>query len=85
MIQVINHGVLERVIERMVKAHHMFFEQPEEEKSKYRVEGHEKPIVYGTSFTAKGQNVLEWRDFLMFIVVGTINAQTLQHWPPVIW
>ncbi|GLJ42646.1 hypothetical protein SUGI_0883830 [Cryptomeria japonica] len=82
--QVINHGVPEGVIERMVKAHHMFLEQPEEEKSKYKAEGHEKPVLYGTGFTAKGQKVLEWRDFLMFIVAGTIDAQTLQHWPPVI-
>lgn len=82
--QVINHGVPERVIENMVRAHHMFFELPEEEKAKYKSERHDKPVVYGTSFTAKDQKVLEWRDFLMFIVEGNIEAQTLKDWPPII-
>ncbi|GLJ42643.1 hypothetical protein SUGI_0883800 [Cryptomeria japonica] len=82
--QVINHGVPERVIENMMRAHHMFFELPEVEKAKYKAERHDKPVVYGTSFTAKDQKVLEWRDFLMFIVEGTIDAQTLKDWPPII-
>ncbi|KAH9324169.1 hypothetical protein KI387_004347, partial [Taxus chinensis] len=81
---IINHGVPERVIKRMVEAHHLFFEQPEEEKAKYKAEGHQKLVVYGTSFAAKNQKVLEWRDFLMFIVAGAIDDETVQCWPQVI-
>uniref|UniRef100_A0A0D6QX89 Fe2OG dioxygenase domain-containing protein n=1 Tax=Araucaria cunninghamii TaxID=56994 RepID=A0A0D6QX89_ARACU len=81
--QVINHGVPERVIERMAEAHHRFFELPEEEKAKYRTEDQMKPVIYGTSFTAKNQKVLQWRDFLGIVIVA-MDAQTLESWPPII-
>ncbi|GLJ42647.1 hypothetical protein SUGI_0883840 [Cryptomeria japonica] len=81
--QVVNHGIPERVMEKMVEAHHRFFEQPEEEKAKYKAEGPQKPVIYGTSFTAKDERILEWRDFLL-LMIGELNAQTAECWPPVI-
>uniref|UniRef100_A0A0C9RSZ4 TSA: Wollemia nobilis Ref_Wollemi_Transcript_14309_1211 transcribed RNA sequence n=1 Tax=Wollemia nobilis TaxID=56998 RepID=A0A0C9RSZ4_9CONI len=82
--QVINHSVPKRVIERMVEAHHRFFDLPEEEKIKYRAEDLPKPATYGTSFSVKCEKIREWRDFLSVAVKDPVDAETLECWPPVI-
>ncbi|PIA51994.1 hypothetical protein AQUCO_01000104v1 [Aquilegia coerulea] len=61
---VINHGIPESLMERMLDMCKDFFDQTEEEKLKCSGEHVLAPIRSGTSFNASVDKVFFWRDFL---------------------
>ncbi|KAJ4716839.1 putative 2-oxoglutarate and Fe(II)-dependent oxygenase superfamily protein [Melia azedarach] len=65
---VINHGVEESLMERMVDACKRFFDLTEEEKKVFEGKHVLDPIRCGTSFNASVEKVLLWRDFLKVFV-----------------
>ncbi|PIA51993.1 hypothetical protein AQUCO_01000103v1 [Aquilegia coerulea] len=60
----INHGVPESLMERMLAVCQDFFNQTEEVKLKCAEEHVLAPIRYGTSFNPSVDKVFFWRDFL---------------------
>ncbi|XP_074585681.1 putative 2-oxoglutarate-dependent dioxygenase SLC1 [Curcuma longa] len=62
--QVVNHGIDNEVIQRMINAGKQFFELPFEERSKYSTTNTSSPVRYGTSFSEIKDKVFCWRDFL---------------------
>lgn len=64
----INHGVEESLMERMVDACKRFFDLTEEEKKVFEGKHVLDPIRCGTSFNASVEKVLLWRDFLKVFV-----------------
>lgn len=61
-MQVVNHGIPERLREAMLASLKEFFDQTEEEKGEYTGKHVMDPIRYGTGTTA--EDVWYWRDYL---------------------
>ncbi|XP_078442448.1 2-oxoglutarate (2OG) and Fe(II)-dependent oxygenase superfamily protein [Wolffia australiana] len=62
--QVINHGVSEESIRRMMGVGHDFFKLPHEEKALHYSDDPAKKIRLSTSFNVKKETVRNWRDYL---------------------
>lgn len=63
----INHGVSENVMKKMIEASERFFSLKEEEKKEFESSGILDPIKCGTSFSNKAIDKLLWRDYLKVI------------------
>ncbi|KAK4747873.1 hypothetical protein SAY87_014459 [Trapa incisa] len=61
---VINHGVNEGLMKRMLKSCKEFFHLTEEEKMEFQDKHVLDPIRYGTSFNASVDDIFFWRDYL---------------------
>ncbi|KAF7818698.1 protein DMR6-LIKE OXYGENASE 1-like [Senna tora] len=62
--QVVNHGIEENVISKMIDVSGRFFDLGFDERSKYMTSDMRAPVRYGTSFSQTRDKVLCWRDFL---------------------
>ncbi|OIW02362.1 hypothetical protein TanjilG_08509 [Lupinus angustifolius] len=62
--QVVNHGVPEDVVDKMVKVSKEFFDLAESERLKNYSEDSSKTTRLSTSFNVKTEKVSNWRDFL---------------------
>ncbi|XP_028752276.1 protein DMR6-LIKE OXYGENASE 2-like [Neltuma alba] len=62
--QVVNHGVPEEVVEKMVNVSREFFRLPESERMKSYSDDATKTTRLSTSFNVKTEKVANWRDFL---------------------
>ncbi|MED6128233.1 hypothetical protein PIB30_095621 [Stylosanthes scabra] len=62
--EVVNHGVEEEVVEKMMKVSREFFELPERERVKWYSEDPLKTTRLSTSFNVKTEKVGNWRDYL---------------------
>ena len=63
-LKVMNHGVEEKVVEKMVKVSREFFRLPENERMKSYSDDPTKTTRLSTSFNVKTEKVANWRDFL---------------------
>ncbi|KAF7804382.1 protein DMR6-LIKE OXYGENASE 1 [Senna tora] len=77
--QVVNHGIGEDVMRKMMDVCRRFFDLPFEERGKYITTDMEAPVRYGTSFSATKDRVLCWRDFLKLMCHPLPDF--LPHWP----
>ncbi|CAL9005887.1 unnamed protein product [Prunus brigantina] len=62
--QLVNHGIKDDVILRMVDVSRRFFELPFDERAKYMSKDMASSARYGTSFNQSNDKVFCWRDFL---------------------
>lgn len=62
--QVINHGVSQDAVEKMLKVAHEFFKLPVEEKMKLYSDDPSKTMRLSTSFNVNKEKVHNWRDYL---------------------
>ncbi|KAG0493675.1 hypothetical protein HPP92_004669 [Vanilla planifolia] len=62
--QVVNHGIEEELIRRMVGVGKDFFLLPREEKMNYYSDDPSKKVRLSTSFNVKKEEVHNWRDYL---------------------
>lgn len=79
LMQLINHGVSDEVIEKMKTDTEEFFRQPLEEKKAYatqpnHIEG------YGQAFVVSEEQKLDWGDML-FLLSQPVRQRTLTFWP----
>ncbi|KAI7730056.1 hypothetical protein M8C21_020007, partial [Ambrosia artemisiifolia] len=63
-MQVINHGLGDEAIGKMIDVSKRFFELPFEERQRYMSSDLHAPVRYGTSFNQNNDKVFCWRDFL---------------------
>lgn len=77
--QLVNHGIPEEIISKMVSVSKMFFEMPFSEREKYMSCDMNSPVRYGTSFNQTNDGVFCWRDFLKLICNPLPDV--LEHWP----
>lgn len=63
-MQLVNHGIKDDVILRMVDVSRRFFELPFDERAKYMSKDMASSARYGTSFNQSNDKVFCWRDFL---------------------
>eukprot|EP01018_Ginkgo_biloba_P022783 Gb_04356 [translate_table: standard] len=61
-----NHGVSKSILDAEMRVAREFFHLPSEEKMRYFSTDSKSRMRYGTSFNAKEDKVLNWRDFLRF-------------------
>ncbi|KAI3774604.1 hypothetical protein L1987_49163 [Smallanthus sonchifolius] len=66
--QVINHGVPEALMNKVIEKSAEFFDLTDDEKNEFEDKGVLDPIRYGTSFNTKKDGILYWRDFLKVII-----------------
>lgn len=64
--QVKNHGVPESTMVEMLRVAREFFQLPTEEKMRYFSTDPKSLMRYSTSFDAKEDQILNWRDFLRY-------------------
>nr|XP_043618575.1 probable 2-oxoglutarate-dependent dioxygenase SLC1 [Erigeron canadensis] len=62
--QLINHGINNETIGKMLDVSKRFFELPFEERQRYMSSNLYAPVRYGTSFNQNNDGVFCWRDFL---------------------
>ncbi|XP_058085700.1 flavanone 3-dioxygenase 2-like [Magnolia sinica] len=62
--QIINHGISEESIQKMMGIAREFFHMPVEEKMKYYSDDPSKKVRLSTSFNVKKETVHNWRDYL---------------------
>jgi len=62
--RVVNHGIRESLITRMLDVAHQFFSLSSEEKMKYETKDVLNPVRYGTSYNANVDQFFNWRDYL---------------------
>nr|CAB3488024.1 unnamed protein product [Digitaria exilis] len=62
--QVINHGIEEELLEKMMAVGLQFFRLPPEEKEKLYSDEPSKKIRLSTSFNVRKETVHNWRDYL---------------------
>ncbi|KAL6495415.1 Protein DOWNY MILDEW RESISTANCE 6 [Orobanche gracilis] len=62
--QVINHGVSNETMDKMLEVAHEFFSLPVEEKMKLYSDDSTKTMRLSTSFNMKNETVHNWRDYL---------------------
>ncbi|KAI5395770.1 probable 2-oxoglutarate-dependent dioxygenase SLC1 [Lathyrus oleraceus] len=77
--QVVNHGISEDVMNKMMDVSGRFFDLPIEERGKYMTSDMRAAVRYGTSFSQTKDKVLCWRDFLKLICHPLPHY--LPHWP----
>lgn len=66
-LQIINHGIPEKLIDDVMSLSQKFHNMSVEEKAEFADKGVSTPIRCGTSFQAKVENVHYWRDYLKII------------------
>lgn len=66
-MQLVNHGISEKIISNMMNASKRFFELPYCEREKYMTADMGAPVRYGTSFNQTKDGVFCWRDFLKLV------------------
>eukprot|EP01018_Ginkgo_biloba_P036153 Gb_28300 [translate_table: standard] len=64
--QVVNHGIPEITMEKMMQAAREFFALPEEEKMIYFSAETSSKVRYASSFNSKKDKILSWRDFIRY-------------------
>lgn len=79
LVQLINHGVSEEVIEKIRSDTKEFFQLPLEEKKAYaqlpnHIEG------YGQAFVVSEEQKLDWGDML-FLLTQPASLRNLTFWP----
>ncbi|KAL2336289.1 hypothetical protein Fmac_010735 [Flemingia macrophylla] len=62
--QIVNHGIPEEVVSKMVNVSKEFFRLPESERMKNYSDDPSKATRLSTSFNVKTEKVSNWRDFL---------------------
>ncbi|KAL8224182.1 hypothetical protein R6Q57_019657 [Mikania cordata] len=62
--QLVNHGISNETIDKMIDVSKRFFELPFEERQGYMSSDLYAPVRYGTSFNQNNDSVFCWRDFL---------------------
>lgn len=78
-MKVVNHGISEDVMNKMMDVSGRFFDLPIEERGKYMTSDMRAAVRYGTSFSQTKDKVLCWRDFLKLICHPLPHY--LPHWP----
>ncbi|EXC10043.1 hypothetical protein L484_004728 [Morus notabilis] len=78
--QIVNHGVPNKVVADLEAAVHRFFDLPTEEKREYARDSPSESVRYGTSFSPRAEQVLEWKDY--FIMLYVSEDQAFASWPP---
>ncbi|KAG4954812.1 hypothetical protein JHK87_040406 [Glycine soja] len=77
--KLINHGVSETLMDKMLRASQRFFDLSEEEKREYAGGKVLDPIRYGTSFNLMVDKALFWRDYLKCHVHPHFNVPSKPH------
>eukprot|EP01018_Ginkgo_biloba_P036152 Gb_28298 [translate_table: standard] len=77
--QVVNHGIPEITMEKMMQAAREFFALPEEEKMIYFSAETSSKVRYASSFNSKKDKILSWRDFIRYSC-HPLN-QVISLWP----
>nr|GEV87929.1 protein DMR6-like oxygenase 2-like [Tanacetum cinerariifolium] len=62
--QLVNHGIGNEAIGKMIDVSKRFFELPFEERQRYMSSDLYAPVRYGTSFNQNNDGIFCWRDFL---------------------
>lgn len=78
-LQVVNHGVPERLREATVDALEGFFHLTEEEKREYTDKHVMDPIRCGTSFNLTVDKFRFWRDYLKVFVHPVFHSPAKPH------
>ncbi|ERM96172.1 hypothetical protein AMTRI_Chr09g34300 [Amborella trichopoda] len=78
---VINYGVPQDLVKRLMDSTSEFFELPPEKKACY-LKGVSpcKNVFLGTSFTPESEKCLEWKDYIIMFFFGEDEARAF--WPP---
>lgn len=63
-MQLVNHGIGNEAIGKMIDVSKRFFELPFEERQRYMSSDLYAPVRYGTSFNQNNDGIFCWRDFL---------------------
>lgn len=74
-MQVVNHGVEERVLSGMMEETKAFFDLPWEEKAAYASDGAKSPVKFGTSLNSPCAHVRNSRDYVQHV------ARSFHMWP----
>lgn len=77
--QIVNHGIPEEVVGKMVKVSKEFFNLPESERMKNYSDDPSKTTRLSTSFNVKTEKVSNWRDFLRLHCHPVEDY--IQEWP----
>eukprot|EP01018_Ginkgo_biloba_P036148 Gb_34108 [translate_table: standard] len=77
--QVVNHGIPETTMEKMMQAAREFFALPEGEKMIYFSAETSSKVRYALSFNSKRDKILSWRDFIRYSC-HPLN-QVISLWP----
>ncbi|XP_031378904.1 protein DMR6-LIKE OXYGENASE 2-like isoform X2 [Punica granatum] len=73
---VINHGIDEGLMNKMIDSCSQFFDLEQEEKRQYEGKHTLDPISYGTSVDASVTEVFFWRDYLRVLVHPEFHSPT---------
>lgn len=68
VVQVVNHGIPENLIEEVIDGTQGFFNLAEEEKKEFEGKHVLDPIRCGTSFNTSKEKAFFWRDYLKVFV-----------------
>ncbi|RDX57995.1 Protein DMR6-LIKE OXYGENASE 2 [Mucuna pruriens] len=77
--QIVNHGIPEEVVSKMVNTSKEFFHLPESERLKTYSDDPSKTTRLSTSFNVKTEKVSNWRDFLRLHCHPLEDC--VQEWP----
>ncbi|GAB2277101.1 hypothetical protein Dimus_011809 [Dionaea muscipula] len=82
--QIINHEIPDDELEKLQAAAHRFFEQPTEEKIKYKKDplGKGSTAKMGTSFSPYKEKVMEWKDYIG-LQCSLRDPTAGADWPPI--
>lgn len=78
-MQLVNHGIPEDVIKKMIEVSGKFFNMDYEERAKHMTPDLKSSVRYGTSFSQTKDTVFCWRDFLKLQCHPLPHF--LPHWP----
>ncbi|XP_028778356.1 protein DMR6-LIKE OXYGENASE 2-like [Neltuma alba] len=78
--QLVNHGIPDDVLRRMMDVSWRFFDLPYEERARFMTTDVQAPVRYGTSYSPTRETVFCWRDFLKLLCHPLPDF--LPHWPP---
>ncbi|KAL9260868.1 Bi-functional coumaroyl CoA and feruloyl CoA ortho-hydroxylase F6H2-2-1-like protein [Drosera capensis] len=84
--QLINHEIPEEVLDKVQAAAHRFFEQPTEEKLKYKRDPTAGGTAkLGTSFSPNKEKVMEWKDYLslQYFAGDGSSDKNAADWPSI--
>ncbi|CAK9159635.1 unnamed protein product [Ilex paraguariensis] len=77
--QLVNHGIANDAIVKMIDVGRRFFELPFDERAKFMTADMYSPVRYGTSFNQNKDGVFCWRDFLKLSCNPV--SEVLSFWP----
>ena len=77
-MQLVNHGIPEKLLKAIIASSLEFFELPEEEKRRYEAKSASDPIKSGSGslINTANQRVHLWRDFVKSYVHPEFNCPT---------